>query len=90
MIEVTPEISIDERELEWEFIRASGPGGQRVNKVASAVQLRFDIVNSSSIPADIKPRLLQLGGKRVTDEGILILKARRYRSQERNRQETCY
>jgi ribosome-associated protein len=87
MIEVTSEISIDERELEWEFIRASGPGGQRVNKVASAVQLRFDIVNSPALPEPVKDRILRHEGKKVTQDGVLIINARRYRSQEKNRQD---
>jgi ribosome-associated protein len=87
MIEITPEISLDEGEMVWEFVRASGPGGQKVNKVATAVQLRFDVIRSPSIPEEIKGRLLKIGGKRVTDEGILIINARRYRSQDRNRQD---
>ena len=87
MIEITPEITLDEGELSWEFVRSSGPGGQRVNKVATAVQLRFDVLHSPSIPAEVKGRLLEIGGKRVTEEGILIINARRYRSQERNRQD---
>ncbi len=87
MIEVTPEISIEERELDWEFIRASGPGGQRVNKVASAVQLRFDIVNSPALPEPVKQRILRHEGKKVTQDGVLIINARRFRSQDKNRQD---
>ena len=87
MLEITPSIHIDEGELQFEFIRASGPGGQNVNKVASAVQLRFDVRNSSSLPADVKMRLLKLGGKRVTDEGILIIEAKRHRTQEQNKED---
>lgn len=87
MIEVTSEISIDERGLQWEFIRASGPGGQRVNKVASAVQLRFDIVNSPALPEPVKERILRHEGKKVTQDGVLIINARKYRSQEKNRQD---
>jgi ribosome-associated protein len=84
MIEITPSLKIDERELQIDFMRASGPGGQNVNKVASAVQLRFD-VRASSLPEDVKARLTQLAGKRVTDEGILLIEAKRFRTQEQNR-----
>lgn len=85
MIHITPDISIDNSELRLEFIRSSGPGGQNVNKVATAVKLYFDIVNSTSLPADSKRRLVMLGGKKVTRDGVLIIDARRYRTQERNR-----
>ena len=84
MIEITPSLSIDERELTFEYIRASGPGGQNVNKVATAVQLRFD-VRASTLPEGVKGRLLQLAGKRVTNEGILVIEAKQYRTQEQNR-----
>jgi ribosome-associated protein len=87
MIQVTPTIAIDESELSLEFVRASGPGGQNVNKVATAVQLRFDVRNSPSLPDDVRERLARLGGKRMTEEGVLVIDARRYRSQERNRQD---
>jgi len=86
MIEVTPDISIDERDIQLDFIRASGPGGQNVNKVASAVQLRYD-VNGASLPDDVRERLTRLAGKRMTEDGMLIIEARRYRNQERNRQD---
>ncbi len=87
MIRITPDISIDERELQLEFIRASGPGGQKVNKVATAVQLQFDVTNSPSLPYDVHERLIRLAGKRVTDEGVLVIEARRYRTQDRNRKD---
>lgn len=87
MIQITPTIAIDEREIQQEFIRASGPGGQNVNKVATAVQLRFDVRASPSLPAEVRERLLHLAGKRMTAEGVLIIEARRYRTQARNRQD---
>jgi len=86
MIKITPAFKIDERELQFEYIRASGPGGQNVNKVATAVQLRFDI-RRSTLPNEIKKRLLQIAGKRVTSEGILIIEAKRFRTQEQNRED---
>jgi ribosome-associated protein len=85
LIEVTPEIALDERELEESFIRASGPGGQNVNKVATAVQLRFDVRRSPSLPDAVRARLEKLAGSRLTNEGVLVLTAQRFRSQERNR-----
>ena len=84
MIEITPSLSVDERELTFEYIRASGPGGQNVNKVATAVQLRFD-VSTSSLPEDVKQRLRHLAGKRVTSDGVLVIEAKRFRTQEQNR-----
>ena len=86
-IEITDQISIDESELQMDFVQASGPGGQNVNKVASAVQLRFDAASSPSLPEEVRKRLTRLAGKRMTAEGILIIEASQYRSQERNRQE---
>ncbi len=86
MIEITPAVWLDERELEYNFIRSTGPGGQNVNKVATAVQLRFNVGISPSLPMDVRERLYRLAGKRISSEGILIIEARQYRSQERNRQ----
>jgi ribosome-associated protein len=87
MIHVTDAIRLDESELALSFVHAGGPGGQHVNKSATAVQLRFDVASSPSLPADVRARLLRLAGSRVTADGILVLTARRHRSQERNRQE---
>lgn len=84
MIRITDDISIDESDITEEFIRAGGPGGQHVNKVSTAVQLRFDITGSK-LPEDVKKRLVSLGGKRVTDEGVLIISARGTRRRELNR-----
>ncbi len=86
MIRIGPVIEIAEHELGESFIRASGPGGQHVNKVSTAVQLRFDIRRAPGLPAEVRERLERLGGGRVTNEGVLVLTARAHRSQERNRQ----
>jgi len=87
MIRVTQEISISESELKLDFIRSSGPGGQNVNKVATAVQLRFDVSRSPSLPEAVRRRLVHIAGKRVSKEGMLVIDARRFRTQERNRQD---
>ncbi|MGE5341849.1 MAG: alternative ribosome rescue aminoacyl-tRNA hydrolase ArfB [Candidatus Omnitrophota bacterium] len=87
MIYITHTISIAEDEIQEEFVRASGPGGQNVNKVSTAVQLRFDVVHSPSLPEDVKERLIRLAGNRLTSDGILIIDARRFRYQERNRED---
>jgi len=87
MIKITDEILIDEQEVHIEFVRASGPGGQNVNKVSTAVQLRFDVHHSASLPADVRARLLRSGGRRMTAEGMLVIEAKRYRTQEQNRQD---
>ena len=87
MIRIDHRISIDERELEEQFIRASGPGGQNVNKLATAVQLRFDARHSPSLPAQVRTRLERLAGRRLTREGVLVISAQRHRTQERNRQD---
>jgi ribosome-associated protein len=84
VIEITGQLAIDERELEERFVRASGPGGQNVNKVATAVQLRFDI-QASSLPPEIKDRLRGLAGKRVTAEDVLVIDSREHRTQVQNR-----
>jgi len=87
MIHITDNIAIEEREIRQEFIRASGPGGQNVNKVSTAVKLRFDVGNSPSLPDDVRTRLIRMAGRRITEEGVLIIDARRFRTQERNRQD---
>jgi len=87
MIRVTPHIGIDEREIEEQFVRASGPGGQNVNKLSTAVQLRFDVRHSPSLPSDVRARLERLAGARLTRDGVLVIIAQRHRTQARNRED---
>lgn len=85
MIRITPRISLEDSEVSEEFMRASGPGGQNVNKVETAVRLRFNAAQSPSLPEPVRARLLRLAGARLTREGVIIIEAQRYRTQERNR-----
>jgi ribosome-associated protein len=84
---VADNVTIDEKEIEFVFVRASGPGGQNVNKVATAAQLRFNIRNASGLPEDVRQRMMCLAGNRVTNDGVLVIDARRFRTQARNRQD---
>jgi ribosome-associated protein len=87
MLEITPSISIPDEELVERFVRSSGPGGQNVNKVASAVELRFDALNSPSLGEELRARLLARRDRRITDEGVIVISAQRFRTQERNRED---
>lgn len=87
MIQVTPAIAIDDKEIEEDFLRASGPGGQHVNKTETAVQLRFNVLHSPSLADDVRIRLIRLAGKRMSNDGVLIIQAQRFRSQAQNRQD---
>jgi ribosome-associated protein len=86
MIHITRTITVDESEIKESFVRSSGPGGQNVNKVATAVQLRFDVAKSRSLPEEVKMRLISLAGNQISEDGILIIDARRFRTQGRNRE----
>jgi ribosome-associated protein len=87
MIRITDHIAIDESEISESFIRASGPGGQNVNKLSTAVQLRFDVRRSPSLPDEVRARLERMAGRRLTNDGVLVITAQRYRTQERNRED---
>lgn len=87
MLQITSSIQVDERELQFEHVRASGPGGQNINKVATGIQLRFDLSNSLSLASDLKGRLIRLAGKRVNADGVLVIEAKRFRTQEANRED---
>ncbi len=87
MIEITPSIALDPREITETFIRSPGPGGQNVNKVATAVQLRFDLSGSKSLPEAVRTRAARLAGRRLTKDGVVVIAAARFRSQERNRED---
>jgi ribosome-associated protein len=87
MIRITPAITLDDSEISESFTRASGPGGQNVNKVSTAVELRFDVAHSPALPEDVRARLMTLAGRRLTQDGILIIQVQSHRSQDRNRQE---
>jgi ribosome-associated protein len=86
-VQITAGVNLDEDELKERFVRASGPGGQNVNKVATAVELRFDVLGSPSLTAPVRVRLMRLGGRRLTEEGVLVIRAERFRTQERNRED---
>jgi ribosome-associated protein len=87
MIKITDDLYLNEDEIQYTFVRASGPGGQKINKTASGVQLRFDVVNSPSLPKVLRERVILLAGKKVTDSGILIIEAKRFRTQKQNRKD---
>ena len=87
LIPINCHLFLDESEIEESFVRASGPGGQNVNKVSSAVQIRFDLSGSRSLPEDVRERLARLAGRRLTRDGVIVIIAQRYRTQERNRQD---
>jgi ribosome-associated protein len=86
-LRISESVTLDEEELEERFVRSSGPGGQNVNKVSTAVELRFDVQGSPSLPGEVRVRLARLAGRRLTDEGVLVIRAERFRTQERNRED---
>lgn len=85
MITITSSLQINEEDLKFTFVRSSGPGGQNVNKVSTAVQLKFDIKSSEDLPDEVKIKLIKIGGKRISSKGILLIEARRFRTQEKNK-----
>jgi ribosome-associated protein len=87
MLTITPDLAIDDKEIQEKFVRASGPGGQNVNKVATAVQLRYDVRHSPSLPEAVRERLVRLAANRVSADGVLVIEARRFRTQEQNRED---
>jgi len=87
MLQITPTLAIPDDELVERFVRSSGPGGQNVNKVSTAVELRFDVANSPSLPEEVRARLLARRDRRITDDGVLVLSAQRFRTQDRNRED---
>jgi ribosome-associated protein len=87
VITITPSVNLDENEIHYAFVHSSGPGGQNVNKVATAVQLRFDAAHSASLPEPVRARLIKFAGRRMTKEGVLVITANRYRTQEANKED---
>jgi len=90
MMKITDQIAIDSRDIKETFIRAAGPGGQNANKVSTAVQIRFDLRHSQSLPDDVRVRAKQLAGRRLTKEGVIVITARRYRTQQQNRDDALF
>ncbi|HSG30518.1 MAG TPA: alternative ribosome rescue aminoacyl-tRNA hydrolase ArfB [Thermodesulfobacteriota bacterium] len=86
-IHITPSLSVDLGELTFEFIKSSGPGGQNVNKVSTGVRMRFDVLNSASLPSEVRSRLLKLNKNRINKEGFLVLESQKYRTQEANKKD---
>ena len=86
-IYISESVTLDEDEIKERFVRSSGPGGQNVNKVSTAVELRFDVAQSAALPGEVRARLVKLAGRRLTDDGVLVIRAERFRTQERNRED---